>query len=178
MNDSFLNLNVKFIFFLFFNKLKINDKNQKNPSYIRKVGSYFVVLLIPTITYASDPLAGTTWKTIDDKTNQPAAIVKFSESKNGILNANIQRILLPNEEHKCTSCKGYYKNKSLIGLTIIKELVNIRPNEYGNGKILDPQNGKIYSFSAQVSSDGQKLIGRGYIGISVIGRNQTWYRIN
>lgn len=145
---------------------------------MKKIGIYSASFLIPAISYAADPLAGTTWKTIDDKTSQPAAIVKFSENKNGILTAKIQRILLPNEEHKCTSCKGYYKNKSLVGLTIVKELVNIRPNEYSNGKILDPQNGKTYSFSVQVSTDGQKLIGRGYIGISVIGRNQTWYRIN
>ncbi|MEG0343747.1 MAG: DUF2147 domain-containing protein [Acinetobacter sp.] len=136
------------------------------------------LLLLPSLAYASDPLAGTIWKTIDDKTNQPSAIVKFSEEKNGQLTATIQKILIKNEEQKCISCQGQYHNKSLIGLAIIKGLKKLKPNEYGNGKIIDPQNGKTYSFSAKMSSDGKKLSGRGYIGVSLIGRDQTWYRIN
>lgn len=103
--------------------------------------------LLPTLAFAADPLIGTTWKTIDDKTNQPSAIVKFSEEKNGQLTATIQKILIKNEEQKCTSCQGQYQNKSLIGLSIIKGLKKIKPNEYGEGKILDPQNGKTYSFN-------------------------------
>lgn len=42
---------------------------------------YLTLLLLPSVVYASDLLAGSTWKTIDDKTNQPSAIVKFSEDK-------------------------------------------------------------------------------------------------
>lgn len=134
--------------------------------------------LLPTLAFAADPLAGSTWKTIDDKTNQPAAIVKFTEIKNGQFTASIQKSLLPNEEKRCTSCQGKYNNQSLVGLVIVKDLKKLKPNEYGEGKILDPQNGKTYSFSAKISPDGKKLNGRGYIGISALGRNQTWYRVN
>lgn len=74
---------------------------------------------------------------------------------------------------------GQYHNKSLIGLSIIRSLKKLKPNEYGEGKILDPQNGKTYSFNAKMSPDGKKLTGRAdYIGVSMIGRDQTWHRIN
>ena len=139
---------------------------------------YLTLLLLPSLVYASDPLAGSIWKTIDDKTNQPSAIVKFSEDKNGRLTATIQKILIKSEEQKCISCQGQYHNKSLIGLSIIRGLKKLKPNEYGEGKILDPQNGKTYSFNAKMSLDGKKLTGRGYIGVSMLGRDQTWHRIN
>ncbi|MCY1448852.1 hypothetical protein D9M71_655590 [compost metagenome] len=74
-------------------------------------------------------------------------------------------------------CEGTYKNKSLIGLTIVKNLKSVGQNKYDKGSILDPQSDKTYRFSATMSPDGSKLIARGYIGISAIGRNQTWYRI-
>lgn len=128
-------------------------------------------------SFASDKLHGSVWKTIDDATNEPRALVRFSEDKNGNLYANIEKILVPSEANKCTMCEGPFKNKSLIGLTIVKNLKSSGQNKYANGSILDPQSGKTYRFSATISPDGEKLIARGYIGISAIGRNQTWYRI-
>ncbi|WP_447500331.1 DUF2147 domain-containing protein [Acinetobacter oleivorans] len=129
-------------------------------------------------SFAADRLNGTVWKTIDDETNQPRAIVKFSEDKNGTLSANIEKILVPSEANKCTKCEGAYKNKSLVGLTIVRNLKHSgQNNKYTNGTILDPKTGKTYSFSATLSPDGQKFSGRGYIGISALGRNQTWLRV-
>jgi len=44
------------------------------------------------------------------------------------------------------------------------------------GKILDPDNGKTYSCKMELAAKGQELDVRGFIGISLIGRTQTWYR--
>ncbi|EPW8254387.1 DUF2147 domain-containing protein, partial [Acinetobacter baumannii] len=41
-------------------------------------------------SFASDKLHGSVWKTIDDATNQPRALVRFSQDKNGFLSANIE----------------------------------------------------------------------------------------
>ncbi|MDD9316545.1 DUF2147 domain-containing protein [Acinetobacter lactucae] len=128
-------------------------------------------------SFASDKLHGSVWKTIDDATNQPRALVRFSQDKNGNLSANIEKILVPSEANKCTMCESTYKNKSLIGLTIVKNLKNVGQNKYDKGSILDPQSDKTYRFSVIVSPSGEKLTARGYIGISAIGRNQTWYRV-
>lgn len=127
--------------------------------------------------YAADPLNNTVWKTIDDKTNQPRALVKFTENSKGELSATIQKVLVPGESEKCSKCVGPYKDKALTGLTIIKNLKQVKPNKYDHGSILDPQNGKTYSFNANMSADQKVLSGRGYIGISAIGRSQTWHRV-
>jgi uncharacterized protein (DUF2147 family) len=71
-------------------------------------------------------------------------------------------------------CEGEDKNKSIQGLLIIKGLTK-EDDEYSNGKILDPKNGKLYKCSISLESK-DKLKVRGYIGISLIGRTQYWYR--
>lgn len=131
----------------------------------------------PIHSFASDQLNGTVWKTIDDETNQPRALVRFNEDKNGALSATIEKILVPSEASKCTKCEGAYQNKSLVGLTIVKNLKSSGESKYTNGSILDPKTGKTYSFNATLSPDGKKLSGRGYIGISALGRSQTWYKV-
>ncbi len=42
--------------------------------------------------------------------------------------------------------------------------------------ILDPENGKVYSAKMSLSDDGRKLNVRGFLGISLLGRTQTWMR--
>ena len=125
---------------------------------------------------AADPLNGTVWKTIDDKTNQPRAIVKFTEQKNGTLTASIQNVLTKGEENSCSKCEGPYHNKSLKGLTIVHNLKSVSSNHYDGGTILDPQSGKTYKLKGELADGGQKLKLRGYIGVSALGRNQTWVR--
>ena len=46
--------------------------------------------------------------------------------------------------------------------------------EYDGGEILDPDNGNTYRCRMRVLGD--KLDVRGYLGISLFGRSQTWVR--
>jgi uncharacterized protein (DUF2147 family) len=47
---------------------------------------------------------------------------------------------------------------------------------WSGGEILDPETGKTYRAKMKLSDGGDKLIVRGYIGISLFGRSQTWIR--
>lgn len=66
----------------------------------------------------------------------------------------------------------------MIGLNILSNfIINSKvKNEYINGQILDPASGNIYKGKITMSSNGKKIILRGYIGISLLGRSQTWIR--
>ncbi|WOE30950.1 MULTISPECIES: DUF2147 domain-containing protein [unclassified Acinetobacter] len=145
---------------------------------MKKMTIALALLGTMAFAHAADPLNGTVWKTIDDKTKQAKALVKFTEQSNGTLSATIQQVLTKGEENACTKCEGPYKDKSLKGLTIIRNLKPVNSLSYDKGTILDPQSGKTYSLQANLAPNGQKLELRGYIGISLLGRNQTWVRAN
>ncbi|AYA03369.1 DUF2147 domain-containing protein [Acinetobacter sp. WCHAc010034] len=145
---------------------------------MKKIALALGLLGLTALANAADPLNGTTWKTIDDKTKQPKAIVKFTEQKNGTLTASIQQILTKGEENACTKCEGPYHNKSLKGLRIVSGLKNAGGASYEDGTILDPQSGKTYKLKGQLADGGKKLELRGFIGVAVLGRNQTWVRAN
>ena len=145
---------------------------------MKKIALAFGLLGLSAVANAADPLNGTVWKTIDDKTKQPKATVKFTEQKNGTLTASIQSILTPGEENACTKCEGPYHNKSLKGLTIVRGLKNTGGTSYDGGSILDPQTGKTYKLKGKLADGGKKLELRGFVGVAALGRNQTWVRAN
>ena len=145
---------------------------------MKKIVLALGLMSLAALANAADPLNGTTWKTIDDKTKQPKAIVKFTEQKNGTLSASIQSVLTPGEENACKKCEGPYHNKSLKGLRIVTGLKNVGGTSYENGSNLDPQSGKTYKLKGQIADGGKKLELRGFIGVAALGRNQTWIRAN
>jgi uncharacterized protein (DUF2147 family) len=54
--------------------------------------------------------------------------------------------------------------------------VTLRDGAYGGGGILDPDTGSVYRCKFHLAKDGTVLVVRGYIGISLLGRSQTWQR--
>src|SRR6185295_4037534 len=42
---------------------------------------------------------------------------------------------------------------------------------------LNPETGKIYNAKMSLSPDGKRLTVRGFIGLSIFGRSQTWTRV-
>lgn len=114
------------------------------------------------------------WKTIDDQTGKEKGIVEIFELK-GKLYGKIIEIFEHDKKHlKCEKCDDEDKNKPILGLTIIKGLIK-NGSGYDSGRITDPKNGK--SYHCKMTLDGKdKLIVRGYIGISLFGRSQTWIR--
>jgi len=121
------------------------------------------------------------WKTIDDETGKPKAIVQISETANKTLSGKILKIYpRPGyDQHElCAACKGENHNKPIVGLVILKDLVQDSKNqdEWNGGDILDPKNGKTYHCKIQLAKNGQQLRVRGYIGIPLFGRSQVWLR--
>jgi len=117
------------------------------------------------------------WQNIDDASGKPRALIRITES-NGTLEGRIEKVFPApgeNPDPKCDKCEGANKNAPIVGLTILTGLRK-DGDEYTDGKILDPDNGKVYSSTLRLAEDGRKLNVRGYIGLSLLGRSQTWIR--
>ncbi|CAM3506820.1 DUF2147 domain-containing protein [Parendozoicomonas haliclonae] len=115
------------------------------------------------------------WITYDENTHEPISYVRITED-NGIYNGKVEKILVGTDADKlCVACTGSNKNQPIEGMEIIW---NMQPDgdNYDNGKILDPDNGKTYSANMKLMENGRKLKVRGYIGIPLVGRSQVWVR--
>ena len=117
------------------------------------------------------------WKNIDDVSGKSRALIQITET-NGTLRGTVVKVFPGPEEDqtpKCGKCEGALKNAPIVGLTILSGLQK-DGDEYTGGEILDPENGEVYSSNLQLIDGGRKLSVRGYIGVSLLGRSQTWIR--
>lgn len=117
------------------------------------------------------------WKNIDDATGKPKALVRITES-NGELSGKIEKLFrAPDQDQNplCEKCEGDLKGQPIVGLTILSGLKK-DGDQYSGGEILDPANGKVYKSKLTVQEDGKKLNVRGYVGMPMLGRTQTWVR--
>lgn len=113
------------------------------------------------------------WKTIDDETNKPKSIVEIYEKGGKYFGKVTKLFRTPDEEQDpvCNECDpedNRYKKK-VIGMEILRDLKK-DGDEYSEGNILDPNNGKIYK--CKIWMEGKNLMLRGYIG--PFYRTQTW----
>lgn len=126
---------------------------------------------------ADDASPAGLWKNIDDATGKPRALIRITES-NGTLQGKIEKVFpAPNESQnpKCEKCEGANKDAPIVGLVILSGLKK-DGEEYAGGQILDPDNGKTYSSKVRLTDAGKKLSVRGYLGVPMLGRSQTWLR--
>lgn len=117
------------------------------------------------------------WKNIDDVSGKPRALIRITET-NGTLQGTVIKVFPgPDEDQnpKCEKCDGALKNAPIVGLPILSGLKK-DGDEYTGGEILDPENGEVYSSNLHLIDGGGKLSVRGYIGVSLLGRSQTWIR--
>ena len=115
------------------------------------------------------------WKTIDDETGNAKAIVEIYEESGKIYGKVVDILEEENKNRVCSNCSGDDKDKPILGMTIIKGLTK-DGDVYSKGKILDPKNGKLYKCFITLETN-DKLKVRGYIGISLFGRTQHWFRV-
>lgn len=119
------------------------------------------------------------WKTIDDKTGRDRSVIRI-EATNGVLTGRVQRSLDPNDPPgaKCTKCTGPRKDQPIIGMAILTGLkADGDGRHWSGGEIVDPDSGEIYRVKIAISPDGKTMEVRGFIGISLFGRSQTWIRV-
>lgn len=143
---------------------------------INKLLLHFVLLFSFVNLYSQQNSILGKWKCIDDETGKAVAVVEIFE-KEDLYFAKVVEIVNPkNKDFICKECPAEYKDKPVDGMVLVKNLKK-KGDEYVNGTLLDPKHGKFYKcYFSLVEQDKLKV--RGYIGISLFGRTQYWYRVN
>lgn len=120
------------------------------------------------------------WRSIDDESKQPKAEIRITQKTAGGLSGVVEKGLQnnPNTDPNCNLCTDDRKGQPKIGMEIIRGGQQSDGKAvWEGGKILDPENGKNYSLRLTPIDGGKKLEVRGFVGSAILGRTQTWIRV-
>jgi uncharacterized protein (DUF2147 family) len=135
----------------------------------------FLILLLPTFfCYAQSSVIGK-WKTVDESTGEEKSIIEIFERNGKVFGKIIKIFTDVDPDPICKECPedDPRYGKKIIGMEIMTNLKK-SGNEYSEGSILDPQDGRIYRCKIWIAGGNLKV--RGYWG--PFFRTQTWKRVH
>ena len=136
------------------------------------IGSVFILF---SICGSAQSIFGK-WKTIDDRTGNPKAIIKIYE-EDGLMYGHVVEILEEGREKAvCVKCDGDRKDKPIVGMKIIEDVEPVGNGEWKGKTLFDPEQAMTFRCKLWLNPDNpNELKVRGYL--SFIYRTQTWIRV-
>lgn len=138
----------------------------------------FLLVFYFTLSSLSAQSVLGTWKTIDDDTGKPKSLVEISVKDGSVSGKIIKLFREPGEELDpiCDECTDDRKDQKVIGMEIIRDMVK-DGDEWDDGTILDPEDGKVYSCKLWINKENPNVLNvRGYIAFFF--RTQYWERVS
>ena len=135
-------------------------------------------VLVPVTLFSQGASPVGLWAAVGDKGENKGKVtshIRISERSNGTLTGAIIKPITDPDAKCSADCPGPLANQPLRGLTIMWGFKKTGANTWGGGKIVDPEDGSVYS--CNLTLEGNRLIVRSYIGFSALGRTQTWRRV-
>ena len=124
-----------------------------------------LILLLPATAARANPTLTGLWLTQDHD-----GVMAVSPCAGGLCVAMAGLIL----DHPSDPTPVDYRGVSQCHLPLVEDARQIRPNLW-KGHITDPRNGGVYGVELKLDPRGNLAL-RGFLGIPLLGRTQTWTR--
>ena len=133
------------------------------------------MLVLFSFTVQSQSVFGK-WKTIDDRTGKPKAIISIYE-KAGLMYGHVVEILEEGREKAlCIKCDDERKDKPIVGMTIIDSAKEHDDGKWKGKTLFDPEQAMTFRCKIWLNPENSnELKVRGYLAF--IYRTQTWLRV-
>ncbi|MCE2951277.1 MAG: DUF2147 domain-containing protein [Alphaproteobacteria bacterium] len=133
------------------------------------------------VTFSHASLEGV-WRTLKPEKNADIEIEKCQDDPSTFCGkiVALQEPTYPDgspkvDKHNKDASK---QTRPLLGLELISGFKKSGDNEWDSGKIYNPEDGDVYDCTIRMYNEGgeDKLEVRGYVGVPLFGKSQTWVR--
>ena len=135
------------------------------------------VMRIPVAQRCPSSPAGY-WLTYDTHDGvTPNGVMKMQINK-GVLSGALVKVINKSgvrKKARCTKCSGRDHNRILDGMTLITGM-RYKKGSYQSGHIFDPRTATTYKGYIRLVSHPCRLLVRGYVGFSLLGKQFTGHR--
>jgi uncharacterized protein (DUF2147 family) len=118
------------------------------------------------------------WMTLDLRSGAKRSVIEITHTNNDFRGRIVELFIQTGEppDPRCELCAGARHGQHIRGM----EILFVSPATDGTGyagKVLDPEEGLLYTCTVTLDGSGKRLSIRGYVGIPLLGRTVVWDRV-